>query len=118
MRGMIRWDTSLADMAQTADGYIDQLGEAVYQTGVECGEMIADDARATHRWTNRTGEAEASIYSEVERIGTIGVRIIVGGRAKHVIYLERRWGGRYAGITPALQRGAPMVMSRMRELVH
>lgn len=117
MRGMIDWKTPISRLAQGAEGYAEQLGEAVFQIGEEEANAIADDARENHRWTNRTGEAEASIYGRAERRDNAGFRIVVGGSAPHVIYLERRWGGKYAGITPALQRGAPRVMSRVRGLI-
>ena len=112
----IRWSSSPGDMAQRVEAYGKRLLEAVYQLASEWARRLADEAKATHPWTNRTGEAEAKLFGRAVRLAT-GALIILGHGAAHGIFLERRWAGRWAVILPTLQRNYASIMQSAQGLV-
>lgn len=56
-------------------------------------------------WTDRTGEARKKLRTEVEVDGTKTTIHLVSG-APHGQYLELRWGGRWAIVSPTIPRAA------------
>ena len=112
----IVWQSSPGNMAGRVARYKSALIAAVFALATEWASRIADDARRNHGWTNRTGAAEAGLFGRAFRLAT-GALIIVGGSVHYQIYLERRWGGRYAGIIPALQRNYAPVLASLQQLV-
>jgi hypothetical protein len=116
MRAWVSWQASPEQMANQAEGFYSRLLDAVQQVGQQGADEIVSDAQATHKWANRTGAAEAGIWGRAETTDS-GVRIYVGHGVHYGIYLERRWGGRYAGVVPALQRGGPKIMARIQQMI-
>ncbi len=56
-------------------------------------------------WTDRTGEARQRLRGAVDaQLDRTTIYLISG--AKHGKYLELRWGGRYAVVSPMLPRAA------------
>jgi hypothetical protein len=66
-------------------------------------------------WTDRTKQAR-KIVGRAFRLAT-GALIVITGGAPWSIYLERRWGGKWAAIVPALQRAYAAVMASLARLV-
>lgn len=65
-------------------------------------ELMAQMQREAS-WTDRTGEARAELQTAVEWDGaTVSLYLISG--APHGQYLELRWGGRYAIVSPTIPR--------------
>jgi hypothetical protein len=103
-------------MAGRVERYKVALLAAVYKLAQEWATRIADDARASAPWTDRTGAARRGIFGRVFRLA-MGAVIVVGHSVHYGIYLERRWGGRYATVIPALQRAYAAVMASLQQLV-
>lgn len=86
-------------------------------------EALADEARRTHPWQNRTGRLEASIEGHVTREGT-QVSVTVGYDASGVsdegfpygARLETDYGGAYATLRPALLRKQGEIVAKIREI--
>lgn len=112
----IRWQSSPAQMAERVKQYSERLLAAVFRLAEEWASRIADDVKRNHAWKNRTGAAEAGIFGRAFRLAT-GAVILIGGSVFYQIYLERRWGGRYAGIIPALQRAYAPILASLQQLV-
>lgn len=112
----IRWSSSPGDMARRVEAYGRRLLEAVYQLGTEWARRLAEEAKATHPWQNRTEEAERKLFGRAVRLAA-GVLIVLGHGAAHGIFLERRWAGRFAVIMPVLQRNYAAIMQSARQLV-
>ena len=115
-RAGVRWRETPSQMAERVKAYSARLLTAVYLLAQEWARRIADDVKQNHAWTNRTGAAEAGIVGRAFRLAT-GAMIIIGHGVHYGIYLERRWGGRYAGIIPALQRAYAPVLASLQQLV-
>lgn len=103
-------------MADRVERYARNLLNAVYVLASEWASRLADEAKATHPWANRTGEAEAKLFGRATRLAA-GALIVLGHGAAHGIYLERRWAGRWAVIMPVLQRNYAAIMQSLQRLV-
>lgn len=112
----VEWASSPADMARRVAEYKQNLLNAVYALASEWARRLAEEMRQTHPWKNRTGAAERGLFGRVTRIA-MGAVLILGGSAPHQIYLERRWGGRYAIIQPTLSRNYAAIMAALQQLV-
>jgi hypothetical protein len=100
----VNWNGSTERMADRVAAYAQRLLQAVYQL-----------ARAGAPWTDRSGAAR-KIVGRAFRTAT-GALIVITGGAAWSIYLERRWGGKWAAIVPALQRAYAAVMASLARLV-
>lgn len=112
----IRWSSSPGDMAQRVERYKSNLLAAVYALASEWARRLADEAKQTHPWRNRTEEAEAKLFGRAVRMAA-GALIILGHGASHGIFLERRWAGRWAVIMPTLQRNYAAILASLQALV-
>lgn len=111
----VNWGGSTERMADRVAAYARNLLQAVYALAEEWATRIANDARAGAPWTDRTGAAR-KITGRAFRTAT-GALIVITGGAAWSIYLERKYGGKWAAIVPALQRAYAAVMSSLQRLV-
>lgn len=68
-------------------------------------------AQTNHPWQNQTGNAEAGLQASVVRQGETSWTIFLGHGTdvSYGLWLEVRWGGKYAIILPTLQYFAPRI---------
>jgi hypothetical protein len=111
----VNWGGSDRAMAERVMAYGRRLLEAVFTLASEWATRIANDARAGAPWTDRSGAAR-KIVGRAFRTAA-GALIVITGGAPWSIYLERRWGGKWAAIIPALQRAYAAVMASLQSLV-
>lgn len=112
----IDWHGTDRRMVEAIERYKRNLIEAVYRLAGEWATRIANDARQGAPWTDRTGDARRSLFGRAFRLA-MGAVIVVGHGVHYGIYLERRWGGKWAAIMPALQRAYAAVMASLQRLV-
>lgn len=110
------WKHSPAQMAVRTQEYGRRLIAAVVSLANVWANRLANEARATRPWTDRTGAARAGLFGRAFRLAT-GAVIVVGHGVHYGIYLERRWGGRYATVMPTLQRNYAAILSSLQQLV-
>lgn len=77
------------------------------------GVAIHADAQANAPWNDITGFARAGLSINVSREGAI-ITLTLYHTMYYGIYLELRWGGRYAIIMPTLQAHYGNIMDAMR----
>jgi hypothetical protein len=112
----VNWHGTDRAMAQRVADYRRRLLEAVFRLASEWADRIAADAKASAPWTDRSGLARRTILGRALRLA-MGAVIVISGGAPWSIYLERRWGGKWAAILPALQRAYAAVMASLQALV-
>jgi len=112
----VNWHGTDRAMAERVEAYKRNLLAAVFALATEWATRIANDARAGAPWTDRTGDARRLLFGRAFRLA-MGAVIVVGHGVFYGIYLERRWGGKYAAIMPALQRAYAAVMASLQRLV-
>ena len=72
--------------------------------------------RSTAPWTDRTGAARSGLNAEVQ-VETNAVALILFHSVAYGIYLEVRWGGKYAVIRPALGPMSQLMVSNIGKLL-
>ncbi len=87
------------------DANMSSVNAAVQQLANEMVEY----ARTNHPWQNRTGAAEEGLQAQVVRQSPDQWTIFLGhgSDVSYGLWLEVRWGGKYAIILPTLQYFAP-----------
>lgn len=112
----VTWQTSPGSMADRVASYAKKLLEAVYRLATEWATRIANDARSSAPWTDRTGAARRGLMGKAFRLA-VGAVIVVSHSVKYGIYLERKNAGRFAALIPALQRSYAGVFASLQQLV-
>lgn len=112
----IVWQSSPGDMSRKVENYKQKLLQAVFRLATEWAAKIAADAKTAAPWKDQTGDARRGLFGRVFRLA-MGAVIVVGYSVEYGIYLERRWGGRYATVWPAIQRAQAAVMAALQGLV-
>lgn len=89
--------------------WADRTTDDIDRTMHEIAQEMVAYAQANHPWQNRTGDAEAGLQTQVIRQGPTNWTILLGHGPdiKYGLWLEVRWGGKYAIILPTLQYFAP-----------
>lgn len=72
--------------------------------------------RTNAKWTDRTGAARNGLNAKVDVKGDT-IAIILYHTVPYGIWLEVRWGGRYAIIKPGMAYAGPIWMYAIRRLV-
>lgn len=106
----IRWDNP-PDKAwgELADAYQAAIQKGVKAIAQKWQPEIENWMKLNASWTDRTGNARQSLYTEVETQAKEMVTIILSHGVEYGIYLELKNAGRYAIIGPALDEFAPKV---------
>lgn len=112
----IRWSAPPSAMANRADGYAERLLEAVFQICETHAQLIADDARVSAPWQDRTGNARSGLHGTATRQDA-GAGAKVAYSVAYGVFLERKNAGRFATVVPALQRGYAPLMSDIKALI-
>lgn len=66
-------------------------------------------------WTDRTGAARNGLGAQVVSSGN-KCAIVLFHSVSYGVYLETRWGGKYAIIRPTLSVGGPMFVETFKRL--
>lgn len=102
---------------------VDAYAEAIEREIVALADGMTDEItsymKTEARWTDRTGEARANLYSDVIHVARQSVTIIVrhGPTIHYGIYLETVSGGRFGIIADTVDWFGPLLFYRVREIV-
>ena len=72
--------------------------------------QIQSDMRQNAAWQDRTGNARNGLFAKPQ-VSTNAVAIVLYHSVPYGIWLELRWSGKYAIITPSLAKWGPRVMA-------
>jgi hypothetical protein len=106
-----------AAFTEFADEYSKALHTAVYQLALRYAPEIETWMKANAVWTDRTGNARQTLYSEVQDL-TDSVLIAFGHGVDYGIFLELANAGRFAIVNPALDFFAPKIWADVRRLIN
>lgn len=79
------------------------------------GELV-DYARKNAPWNDRTGDARDGLETEV-RLENDSLEIDLYHTISYGIWLEIRWGGRYAIIIPTVEQKGSELLDRMNNML-
>lgn len=95
--------------AEKIVSWVDRTTNDIDNTMNQIAREMVEYAQANHPWENRTGNAESGLQAQVVKQGPTSWTIFLGhGQDIHYgLWLEVRWGGKFAIILPTLQYFAP-----------
>lgn len=97
--------------------YIKAIEDGAHRIAQFWSPQIENYMRQNAPWTDRTGNARQSLFSDVERIVHEMVVIIMDHGMEYGLWLEIRNAGRYAIVTPALDIFAPRVWADVMRMM-
>lgn len=100
---------NLKELPAQVDGMIHAVMD--YQSGKALSHM-----KTTAPWTDRTGNARSGLGTEVDWVPMQRHAIRLFHRVTYGIFLETRWGGRYAIILPTIEKFGPDTMRLLQKL--
>ena len=88
--------------AALAQAYHEQVRAGITAIAQRNAPLIQNWMKANAPWTDRTGNARQTLYTELQGLLTDMVAIILAHGVEYGIYLEMSNAGRYAIVGPAL----------------
>ncbi len=117
MKARVEWSKSPQDLGQRVIQYgQDLVFEALVAFVKERTSEIAAQMQREAVWTDRTGQARRELRTEVEAAGSTVTLYLISG-APHGQYLELRWGGRYAIVSPTIPRAGVRLFDELKAKV-
>jgi len=90
-----------------------KTGDGVAESSLNLAERIQQYARDNAPWEDQTGDARAGLTAGVEIDGN-ECSISLQHTVSYGIWLEIRWGGRYAIIIPTIEQLGPEIYREMQ----
>lgn len=112
----LEWNGELDAMANRIADMRQRLLAAIAALAEVYGARIRSAAQEGAPWTDRTGHARGGLSTKVDASDAF-VKIILFHTATYGIWLEIRWGGRYATIAPTLTAQFPALMAALQSLI-
>lgn len=78
--------------------------------------QIQSDMRSNASWQDQTGNARNGLFTQVQ-VDTNHVAIVLYHSVPYGIWLELRWSGKYAIITPSLAKWGPKFFALLAKKV-
>lgn len=102
-------DTLSRGLASFAFKSMDRMGEV----SNDFADELVDYARSHAPWNDRTGDARLGLESAV-LLTDDSLLVELYHTVEYGIWLEVRWGGRYAIIIPTIETLGPRIFERMQ----
>lgn len=115
------WGFAWQGLAETDDAMYDaarQLDINIEDAMQRLANEIREWMQANAPWEDDTGDARANLQAIYvrESNNTFSIWVGHGPNIYYGVWLEVRWGGRYAIVGPAVQKFGPMLGARIRGL--
>jgi hypothetical protein len=113
----IAWQ-GLADISNNIERYVDGVKQSVQDAAEDLKNEMVQWAQTNATWEDRTGNARRGIQGVVVWDDEDHFTIMLG-HGKDIFYgiwLEVRWGGRYAIILPTVYHFAPHFGDKIRTM--
>lgn len=94
-----------------------KMVEAMEDHADSFAEELREYARRTAPWDDRTGMAREGLETNVERNGSDGLAVNLYHTVDYGVWLEVRWGGRYAVLIPTIETMGPDLFKRMSRMM-
>lgn len=116
----IRWVVPPSALAEAIDRYGERVLVAVQAVAGEVATIMQNSAKDNARWTDRTGNARSGLFGTAEAEFARELVVIYlshGADIDYGVYLETRYGGRYAIIMRTIERHLPELRRMLQELL-
>lgn len=113
----IEWDqSSLRQVDAAIVDYGERVMTAVRAVADYFRPVLEDYARQNASWTDRTGNARQTLHAWVDEVARDIVELWLGHGMDYGLWLEVRWGGRYAIVWPTIEQHLGQVAQMLREI--
>jgi len=102
---------------ELADAYISAIHRGIRAIADRRAPEIANWMKDNAPWTDRTGNARQTLWTEVTDVANKMVTIMLSHGVYYGIFLELNNAGRYAIIDPALDHFAPVIWSDVQRML-
>lgn len=102
------------EVLRNLDRFVNNLHERLDFLVMVTAAQAQEDMKVQAPWTDRTGNARASLMVTHNTVGSGPKRLVFSGGMWYSPILERRVGGRYAIIWPSALRFAGRLMEDIR----
>jgi hypothetical protein len=110
-----RWKQPPSVLVKALDVYESRVMQAVASVAAYFEPVLESHAKATAPWEDQTSNARQTLFSASELAETV-VRLYLSHGMEYGVYLELKYGGRYAVILPTLQAHYGQVGSMLRDI--
>lgn len=104
-------------MGTLAQDYSRAIHVGIFAIAQSYAPEIENWMRANAPWTDRTGNARQSLWSDVNEVANMTVELIMSHGVDYGKWLELLHSGRYAIITPALDHFAPKIWADVKRML-
>lgn len=113
----IEWDEgSLRQIDETLVAYGDRVIEAVKAVAKYFEPVLEEYARQNAPWTDRTGNARQTLHAWSDELANDIVELWIGHGMEYGLWLEVRWGGRYAIVWPTIEQHLAPVAQMLQRI--
>lgn len=112
-KGGIVWKGNLSGNLQTLGT---RVKARMVATARHVAPQIQSDMRENAKWNDVTGNARNGLFASV-KVSTNKVDIVLYHSVPYGIWLELRWSGKYAIITPSLAKWGPRYFALLSKSV-
>lgn len=109
----IKWE---GDLTANINKFGDKAKRGMVAAANYAAPQIESWMKQNAPWTDQTGAARNGLRAEVHGGGNT-VAIVLYHSVPYGVFLEVRWGGKYAILRPALAYGTPVFAAALRRLV-
>ena len=108
------WGVAWQGLSQLDDNvyeHVDDVLGAIHRGAEELKDQMVEYMKANAPWADRTGDAREGLQGAVVWQDDTHFTIMLGHgeNIEYGIWLEVRWGGKYAIVTPTVHHFAPMM---------
>jgi hypothetical protein len=105
-----RWERPPGEaFDELTQAYVSAIHRGVYRVAQSYAPQIENWMKSNAPWTDRTGNARQTLYTEVRQVVQSMVELILSHGVEYGVYLELNNAGRYAIIDPAIDHWAPIL---------
>lgn len=97
--------------------WLSRVDSAALAAAKDGGKEMESWMKTNARWQDITGQARQGLGVHVQHTAGSGIEITAFNSAPHGVFLELRWGGRYAIIRPAVDYFARRIISQVQKAV-
>jgi hypothetical protein len=103
--------------AELAAAYATAIHRGTYAIAHRWAPEISNWMKSNAPWTDRTGNARQTLYTEVQDVVNQMVTLIISHGVDYGIYLELKNAGRFAIVNPALDEFAPKIWADVKRML-
>ncbi len=115
---MVTWQKPPEEaLPELGEAYATAIHKGVLAIGNKYKPLVENWMKANAKWTDRTGNARQTLWSDVDDVTNQMVRIIFSHGMYYGIFLEVNNAGRFAIIDPALDHFAPLIWADVQRML-